>query len=194
VLANGLQTSLGTEVVMFMHSSAARFPMTRGAMVKFATALTTLILLVVLPLQFAVMVRVPVPEVRALALTVLVVVGLGLVFTVMLAPNAVRIEGGRLVVERWLWSDFSVPLRQLESAEPGPELRLFGDVRRVAGNGGLMGFTGLFHVKNVGTVRCWATQLGTPTVLVRRVSGRPLLLGVDDAPALLAALHHAGVR
>ena len=100
MLANGLQTSLGTEVVMFMHSSAARFPMTRGAMVKFATALTALILLVVLPLQFAVMVRVPVPEVRALALTVLVVVGLGLVFTVMLAPNAVRIEGGRLVVER----------------------------------------------------------------------------------------------
>jgi len=179
---------------MFMHGSAARFPMTRGAMVKFATALTAVILLVVLPLQFAVLMRVPVPEVRAVVLTVLVVVGLGLVVTVMLAPNAVRLEPGRLIVERWLWSDFSVPLRQLESAELGPELKVLGDVRRVAGNGGVMGFTGLFHVKNVGTVRCWATQLGTPTVLVRRVSGRPLLLGVDDARALLAALHRVGVR
>lgn len=179
---------------MFMHASAARFPMTRGAMVKFATALSVAILLVVLPLQFLVVMHLPVLWARGAVLATLLLVGGALVFTIMLAPNAVRIEGGRLVVERWLWSDFSVPLRQLTSAELGPELKLFGEVRRVAGNGGLMGFTGLFHVKNVGTVRCWATQLGTPTVLVRRVGARPLLLGVDDARGLLAALHRAGVR
>lgn len=57
-----------------------------------------------------------------------------------------------------------------------------------------MGFTGLFHVSDVGLVRCWATRLGVPTVLVRRGRERPLLLGVDDPAGLLQALRRAPHR
>ena len=37
-----------------------------------------------------------------------------------------------------------------------------------------------YEAPEVGLVRCWATRLGRPTVLVRRGSEKPLLLGVDD--------------
>lgn len=75
--------------------------------------------------------------------------------------------------------------------EPGPSISLWGKVRRVAGNGGLMGFSGFFHVSGVGMVRLWATRLGVPTVLVRRAHGRPVLLGVDDPAGLERALRRA---
>ncbi|MBL8909982.1 MAG: hypothetical protein JNM17_04670 [Archangium sp.] len=172
-----------------------RFPMTTGLMVKLVTAMTLVITFVLLPVQSAVMWHfTPVGPWRWFLLGVFALTFGALAFTFLLAPRAVRLSGGRLVVERWLWSDFAVPLRTLTSVEEGPQLKLItGDVRRVAGNGGLMGFTGLFHVRNVGVVRCWATQLERPTVLVRRTEGRPLLLGVDDASALMNALRRNGV-
>jgi hypothetical protein len=54
--------------------------------------------------------------------------------------------------------------------------------------------TGLFHVVDVGLVRCWATRLGEKTVVVRRADERPLLLGVDDPAGLLQALRRATHR
>jgi hypothetical protein len=174
---------------------STRFPMTPGLMVKVVSVFSALIALVMLPLQLFVVLRyVPLAPVKWLVAAVMFATFVTLTVTFLLAPRAVRLSGGRLVVERLAWSDFSVPLRQLTSVEAGPQLKLItGEVRRVAGNGGLMGFTGLFHVKNVGLVRCWATKLETPTVLVRRSEGHPLLLGVDDAAALRAALVRAGV-
>lgn len=173
----------------------SRFPMTTGLMVKVVTALTALITFVLLPVQAVAMYHFAPPgPARGLVVAALALTFAVLAFTFLLAPRAVRVSGGRLVVERWLWSDFAVPLRTLRSVEPGPQLRLLrGEVRRVAGNGGLMGFTGLFYVKDVGLVRCWATQLEAPTVLVRRNDGRPLLLGVDDARGLMEALRRSGV-
>lgn len=173
-----------------------RFPMTMGTMVKVVTAMTVFMTFVLLPVQAAMIFRfVPAGPFRWLMVGVFALTFGVLAFTFLLAPRGVRLSGGRLVVERWLWSDFSVPLRTLSSVAPGPELRLMtGEVRRVAGNGGLMGFTGLFHVRDVGVVRCWATQLARPTVLVRRTDGRPLLLGVDDASGLMTALRRAGVN
>ncbi|MFT3711538.1 MAG: hypothetical protein QM817_28210 [Archangium sp.] len=172
-----------------------RFPMTTGTLVKVLSVMSGLIAFVMLPVQLFIVVRyVPVPEARWIIVAVMLASFSALTITFLLAPRAVKVSGGRLVVERLAWSDFSVPLRQLTSVEPGPALQLItGDVRRVAGNGGLMGFTGLFHVKDVGLVRCWATRTGTPTLLVRRSEGRPLLLGVDDADALRAALLRVGV-
>ncbi|MBL8921107.1 MAG: hypothetical protein JNJ54_19750 [Myxococcaceae bacterium] len=120
------------------------------------------------------------------------VVGLGvpvaLLVVLLLAPRAVRLESDAVVVERLGWRDYRIPLADIASVEAGPLLKVLGGgVWRVAGNGGLMGFTGYFFVRGLGVVRCWATRLG-PTVLVRRKSERPALLGVDDGPALLDAL------
>ena len=172
-----------------MFFDTLRFPMTTGKLVKAISAFSVLLLAVILPVQlWVVFTRVPLLPVKVLVAAALSLAVAALAITVMLAPRAVRLEGGHLVVERLWWSDFKVPVRSLLSAELGPKIELIGDVRRVAGNGGLMGFTGLYHVKNVGLVRCWATQLDTPTVLVRRREGRPLLLGVDHPMELVTAL------
>lgn len=170
-----------------------RFLMTRDRLVTFISAFGVMLIAFILNVQLLMVWRSP-TQVRLLVLPVLAIALVSLAVTVMLAPVAVRVHHGELVIERWLWSDFKVPLRQLTSARLGPPIKLAGEVRRVAGNGGLMGFTGLYHVKDVGTVRCWATRLNAPTVLLERSEGRPLLLGVDDANALLEALRRNGVK
>lgn len=169
-----------------------RFSMTAGSAVKVITALTVVIVLVALPVPVVLATKLlagaPGP-VRWLSLLPVVVVPVALGLAVLWAPRAVRVEADALVIERLAWSPFRLPLSEVASVEPGPELKLLsGDVWRVAGNGGLMGFTGLFKVKGVGVVRCWATRLDSPTVVVRRKGARPVLLGVDDGAGLLAAL------
>lgn len=173
-----------------MHSvPAMRFPMTLSSLVKAISAFTFVLLAIVVPVQWWVVSRLPVPFVRFAMVGVMCISMLGLLFLVLIAPRAVRLDGTRLSIERLGWSDFVVPLRQVTRVEAGPALTLLsGNVRRVAGNGGVLGFTGFFHVKDIGLVRCWATRLDTPTVLIHRTHERPVLLGVDDAPALLSAL------
>lgn len=169
-----------------------RFPMTLGGFTKVTSIASLAVLALLLPLQsFVVLRHLPAPGPRFGAVGLLLLVGGVLLFVVAIAPRAVRVDAHRLVVERLLWPDFEVPLRQVTGVELGPELTVRGRVRRVAGNGGLMGFTGLFHVTDVGLVRCWATRLGRATVLVRRGQERPLLLGVDDPAGLLRVLQRA---
>lgn len=169
-----------------------RFPMTLGGLAKVTTFGSMLVLLVLLPLQyFMVLPHIPVPGVRWMGLGLISLVALTLLFTVAIAPRAVRVTGSKVAIERLFWPDYEVPLREVVGVEAGPPISIFGKVRRVAGNGGLMGFTGLFHVGDVGLVRLWATRLGVPTVLVRRAHGRPVLLGVDDPTGLERALRRA---
>lgn len=169
-----------------------RFPMTLGGLTKVTTFGSLLVLLLVLPLQYFVVLRhIPVPQVRWAALAVIAAVAFALLFTVAIAPRAVRVTASKVAIERLCWPDFVLPLREVVGVESGPPISIFGKVRRVAGNGGLMGFTGLFHLSDVGVVRLWATRLGVPTVLVRRAHGRPVLLGVDDPTGLERALRRA---
>ncbi|MFZ5444703.1 MAG: PH domain-containing protein [Myxococcota bacterium] len=165
-----------------------RFPMTLSAAVKVTTALAVLALAVGLPIQARALTALPAAA-SGLVAGVLLVTVLGLGVVALQAPRAVRLEATRLVVERRGWSDVKVPYFAVTGVERGPALELLGGaVRRVAGNGGLLGFTGLFHVRDVGLVRCWATRLGRPTVLVRRGKDRPLLLGVDEPERLFEEL------
>lgn len=175
-----------------------RFPMTLGTFAKCTTfgavALMALLggflLTGLSPLH---------PPLRPLVAGVLSLELAALALTLALAPRAVKLSQRGLVVERWCWPDFVLPWSEVTAVEPGPPLRVGGEVRRIAGNGGLMAFSGLFHVASVGLVRCWATRLGVPTVLVRRARTRPLLLGVDAPSELLQALRgvpalHKGER
>jgi hypothetical protein len=163
--------------------------MTPGTVVKVVSTVSFVILLAVFPFQFFVVRQVPIPLVRTLMLVVFAISFTALVAVVVSAPRAVRLDATKLSIERLALGDVVVPLRDITGVEAGPFLSMLGsDVRRVVGNGGFLGFTGLYHVKNVGLVRCWATRLEEPTVLVRRGSERPLLLGVDDAAGLLQAL------
>lgn len=171
-----------------------QFPMTTSATVKGISVGTGVLVFVLLPLQLFAVTREVVPtEIKAPSVLMLLLVGGVLGITVLWAPRAVRVDAAHLAVERLGWPDFRVPLRDITRVEEGPAITVMGDVRRVAGNGGLLGFTGLYSVRGVGTVRCWATRLGRPTVVVHRVEGRPLLLGVDDGHALLAELRRRGV-
>lgn len=166
-----------------------RFPMTLDGFTTSITAGSLGLVALLLPVQYLVASQQPHSTAFKVVLVLtLCAVALVLLFTVALAPRAVRISSGKLIIERLWWFDFMSPMKDVIGVEEGPPLSLFGKVWRVAGNGGLMGFTGLFHVSHVGVVRCWATRLGKPTVLVRRASGKPLLLGVDDADGLLRAL------
>lgn len=168
-----------------------RFPMTTDRTVKLITALTFVVVLITVPIPLVLFSIPHVPSPVAWASTL---VGFGvpviLVLTVLWAPRAVRLENGTLIVERLAWSDVRIPLTDISLVEAGPELKIMGGgAGRVAGNGGLMGFTGLFKVAKGGAiVRCWATRLDSPTVLVHRKSERPVLLGVDDSAGLLQAL------
>jgi hypothetical protein len=167
-----------------------RFPMTVGASVRWITiaALAIGALTFPIPIFVAMQPSVPAPIAWLSALPSFIV-PLVMLLTVLWSPRAVRLEADALVVERRGWSELRIPLSDVSAVAPGPELKAFGSgVTRIAGNGGLMGFTGIYRVSGVGLVRCWATRLGSPTVLVTRKSERPVLLGVDDGPGLLQAL------
>jgi len=166
-----------------------RFPMTLDWRVKATTALVAVMVLGVLPLQAGVFATLPVPApARAGFFGLLALVAGVLLVAVLWAPRAVRLSLEGLSIERVFWPEYFIPWSEVASVEEGPDLRPFGAVMRVAGNGGLMGYSGLFAVRGVGLVRCWATRLYAPTIVVRRRTGRPVLLGVDDTPALLEEL------
>lgn len=166
-----------------------RFPMTLGRFTLVTTIGTLLLIGAMISfLFFVVLEPVPFPAIKLLIVAWLFGMMLSLLFVVAIAPRAVRVTANTLSVERLFWPDFQVPLRQVTGVDEGPVISMLGTVRRVAGNGGVMGFTGLFHVSDVGLVRCWATRFGVPTVLVRRADERPLLLGVDDPAGLLKVL------
>ncbi len=169
-----------------------RFPMTLGGLTKVMTFAALAGMSVVLPLQYFVVFRhIPLPGMKLMMLGVLLLSTSSMLFMVAIAPRAVRITANKLMVERLFWPDFELPLREVVGVEEGPPISLMGKVHRVAGNGGMMGFSGLFRVSDLGLVRVWATRMGVPTVLVRRAHDRPLLLGVDDPSALLMALRRA---
>ncbi len=169
-----------------------RFAMTTDLTVKLITTLSFAVVLMTSLVPLALLSTPDVPR-PVEWMTMLVRLGLPVLLglTVLWAPRGVRLENDTLVVERLAWPDVRIPLADITSAEAGPELALMGGgAWRSAGNGGLMGFTGLFKVRKTGEVaRCWATRLGG-TVLLHRKRDRPVLLGVDDDGALLRALQH----
>lgn len=168
--------------------AASRFPMTLGAMAWWITALVAVpVSALMVALAFALPADGP-PWARLLVGVLALTVPITLGATALLAPRAVSLDERGLAIERLAWPAFSVRWDEVTRVEHGPPIEMFGKVRRVAGNGGLMGFTGLYRVDGVGMVRLWATRLGRPTVVVHRASGLPLVLGVDAPDALLAAV------
>jgi hypothetical protein len=166
-----------------------RFPMTTDGWVKFTTLMTLVLVVFVLPNVALATNRAPIPE----GVTVITHAAQGflllvLLWTVLAAPRAVRLTPKAVLVERLALPDFEIPWSEVTGVQEAPSIELRGQVRRVAGNGGLMGFTGLYSVTGVGTVRCFATRLHRPTVLLSRREGRPVLLGVDEPHRLLEAL------
>lgn len=132
--------------------------------------------------------RPPPPAIEWLVLATIGSVWLILIVTTMLAPRAVVVTARELVIERFAWPAFRVPLTEVTAVGDGPPASFFrSKVRRVAGNGGWIWSGGLFSADGIGRVRAWLTRLG-PTVVVRRKAGLPMLLTVDDAAGFTAAV------
>ncbi len=167
-----------------------RFAMTTDGWVKGTTVGTVVLLGVTFPLVSMAVAHPGVPwGVTIFSRASVAVVGLVLLWTMLGAPRAVKVTTPALVIERLVLPDVELPWTSIAEVREAPPIELRGEVRRVAGNGGFFGFTGLYAVSGVGTVRCWATRLHRPTVLVSRHGERPVLLGVDDPHGLLEAIH-----
>ena len=137
--------------------------------------------------------RLPAP-IALLTFGILGLVWLSLGITTLMAPRSVRFSFGELRVVRLAWPSFNLPWSGLVSVERGPNVKLLGSgVRRVAGVGGWFWSGGLFRADGVGNVRAWITRLG-PTIILRRLEGLPILLGVDDVEGLLQALRERGLK
>lgn len=171
-----------------------RFPMTLDRVTRGITIGAVLLIALILPVQAVVTLQKAPPPLGVPLSIVFGVVGATLLLGLAWAPRAVKVGRDTLLVERLGWTPYEQRLDEVTGVEDGPAIELRGPVRRVAGNGGLMGYSGLYHLAGVGLVRLWATRLGTPTVLLRRGDERPLLLGVDDPAALKAALLRARPR
>ncbi len=166
-----------------------RFPMTTDGWVKGTTLFTLVAIAASWPAMLLAVDQPATPKgIHLFVGLTLGAVGLLLVGTVLAAPRAVRLTANALIVERLVLPDFELAWSEVTGVQEAPALELMGQVRRVAGNSGLMGFTGLYSVAGVGTVRCFATRLHRPTVLVSRRGRRPLLLGVDEPHRLLEVL------
>lgn len=165
----------------------ARYPMTLGGFALGATLLVVPVALGVPLLLARVAGQLPPPG--AVAVVVLsAIVPITLLVAGVLSPSAVRVDAAGIAVERRMWRPFAIPWADVAKVTEGPPIEVLGRVHRVAGNGGLLGFSGLYRVDGVGLVRLFATRLGRPTVVVHRRTGMPVVLGVDTPAELLSAL------
>jgi hypothetical protein len=169
--------------------------MTMDRMTLGLTALVGVLVVGVLPVIAVVTLGADAPPVARIATAVtLLIVPVAISVPVILAPRAVRIDERGLEVERLGWAPVEIPWPDVVRAEIGPPIEVLGRFHRLFGNGGLMGYTGLYQLDGVGRVRLWATRFGRPTVVVHRSAGLPVVLGVDDPEALLAALRPRGAK
>ena len=107
--------------------------------------------------------------------------------TALMAPRSLTLTDDELVIGRFLWPAFHVPLANVTRVGQGPDSNRVGSVWRLAGVGGWFWSGGLFWARGTGKVRAWLTRLG-PTVLLHRAQGLPILLSVDDLDGFLSAL------
>ncbi len=101
------------------------------------------------------------------------------------SPKGYSVDSSFLFVHR-LAGTFKIPraeilhIRQIDSKE-------LGRVWRMAGNGGVFGYTGWFSSSKLGKMRWFVTRRDR-AVLVELQSGRKYLLSPDEPQALLDAL------
>jgi hypothetical protein len=100
------------------------------------------------------------------------------------APRAIRLDAQGLWLERLATDPTCTGWTDIAHVEAGPPLCIPSMFARHT-DPWAFAITGVLTLAGVGTVHCWATRVGTPTVLVHRTRGEPMLLGVDDAEALL---------
>jgi hypothetical protein len=114
----------------------------------------------------------------------LLVCALGLSWA--MAPRAIAVAGGELLVERRAWPALRLPLAAVASAAPID--RVGGRVIRLFGVGGFFGSYGLFSSDTLGRFRLYATRSGQAVQIRRNDGGLPLVVTPDDVAGTIAAI------
>lgn len=155
-----------------------QFPVRVGRLLKWVSALTTLLLVGLAALfEFG---NAPLPDrLRWISVALLALPAICLLFTV----RGYRVDGSTLYVRRLL-HETTIDLRQLRSAEVVP--RVFDRALRVFGNGGLFSFSGWFWRRGQGLMAAYAMDIGPGLEL--RWDDRTVLLTPVDPEAMQAAL------
>jgi hypothetical protein len=121
----------------------------------------------------------------ALGIGALALVGCVLVVAWAMAPCQVVVEDNELRIERRAWRSRSIPLSEVENADP---LSTIGRAVRVFGVGGFFGSYGLFSSKAIGRFLLFATRRGQ-AVIVRRTNGAlPIVITPDDIQGTIDAM------
>ncbi|HEY1696487.1 MAG TPA: PH domain-containing protein [Polyangiaceae bacterium] len=103
-----------------------------------------------------------------------------------MAPCAVAIDGGELLIERRAWSPLRITRSTIASAEPLD--RLGTRPLRLFGVGGFFGSYGLFSSRELGRFRLYARRRGQAVLVRRRGDELPLVLTPDDVAGTIAAI------
>jgi hypothetical protein len=106
-----------------------------------------------------------------------------------MAPRAVAVDAGELLIERRAWWPRRVRLDAIRSAGPYAG----GRGVRVMGVGGFFGNYGAYYAPALGRFSLYSTRSGM-AVIVRRSDGVPLVLTPDDVDGTIAAIDRRPVE
>ena len=162
------------------HFTAAPWPTS----LKVSSALGT-VLLVGLGIASYRAIPVPTGFTRAFGLAITLVLPVLLVGSLFSTVTGYAVSSTDLTVQRLLWSS-RISLVGLHRVFPDPSV--FKAAKRIVGNAGLFGFTGLYQSSQLGRFRLFATDLTHSVVLV--LPGRTVVITPAAAEAFVAHIHH----
>lgn len=102
-----------------------------------------------------------------------------------LAPASYAVSRDRITLRRHLWPSSSIPMSQVKSCYPYPQL---SDTKtfRLIGNGGAFGWYGIYACDELGTFRMHATNRSKAVVIT---NGGKFVLSPDNTEGFIAAVH-----
>ncbi|KPJ49033.1 hypothetical protein AMJ40_06395 [candidate division TA06 bacterium DG_26] len=124
-------------------------------------------------------------EVRSVALVIAAILFVVCFATYALAPSSYAVSQDRIIVRRHLWPSSSIPMSQVKSCYPYPQLSR-AKTFRLIGNGGAFGWYGIYACDELGTFRMYATNRSKAIVIG---DGAKFILSPEKTESFVAAVH-----
>ncbi|MFQ5905792.1 MAG: PH domain-containing protein [bacterium] len=149
------------------------------------TAFAFTLLLVAAPAAAAAVAVMNTGEPRYVALTVAVLLSVVCAVSYAIAPCSYHVRQDRIIIRRHLWLPSSIPMSQVRSCYPYPELARTRALRLI-GNGGAFGWYGTYSCDELGTFRMYATDRAKAVVIG---NGTKFVLSPERQETFLAAVN-----
>ena len=124
-------------------------------------------------------------EVRSVALIVAAILFVVCSATYAMAPSSYAVSQNRIIVRRHFWPSSSIPMSQVKSCYPYPQLSSTKTFRLI-GNGGAFGWYGIYACDELGTFRMFATNRSKAVVIG---NGAKFVLSPERTESFVAAVH-----